>query len=304
MYTKKDETFLARWVANDLSKEELEDFQNSEEYHTFQKINEASQALKAPEFNNTSVFSNIEENTFKKKKEVKVVKLIPNWAYGAVASIALLFSFFYFNNNTATTLSSEYGKLLTVTLPDNSIAQLSANSSISYNENNWDNQRELSLTGKAYFEVEKGKTFTVNTSEGKVTVLGTKFTVNATNNFFEVQCYEGKVKVTSKNTNTAILTKGKAFRIYNNTNEEWTFNKATPSWLNGESEFNNTPLSQVIIALEKQYNLKIDTNNINLNKRFTGTFTHKDVNIALKTVFAPMKISYTLAKNSSVILKQ
>ncbi len=58
----------------------------------------------------------------------------------------------------------------------------------------------------------------------------------------------------------------------------------------------------MILALQKQYNLKFDTSKIDTKKRFTGTFTHKNVNIALKTVFAPMKISYTLAKNSSVIL--
>ena len=160
----------------------------------------------------------------------------------------------------------------------------------------------MSLEGQAFFEVEKGKPFTVNTNEGNVTVLGTKFTVNSADNYFEVKCFEGKVKVTSKYNDETILTLGKAYRNYNNSIENWNFEDNNPSWLKGESSFTNTPLHQVIKALENQFNLKFDTSKIDTNKRFTGTFTHNDVNIALKTVFAPMKISYKLAKNSYVVL--
>ena len=296
-----NETFLAKWVANNLSPEELKRFQNSEDYHHFKAINDASQQLKTPDFNKSTVFNKIKRETFEKKKSNKVIKLIPTWLYGAVASIVLIVSFFYFNNKT-TSFSTTYGEQRTISLPDNSKVYLSSNSKIEYAEKEWDTNRVLLLTGEAYFEVEKGKSFTVNTVEGSVTVLGTKFTVNSSNNFFEIQCFEGKVKVVSNNNSEIILTKGKAHRIFNNESENWNFNQNAPSWINGESSFNNTPIKQVIIALEKQYKIKFDATNIDVNKRFTGTFTHNNINIALKTVFAPMKISYTLAKNSSVIL--
>ncbi|CAM1348525.1 FecR family protein [Tenacibaculum crassostreae] len=294
----KDETFLARWIANELSASELEEFQQTEDYQQFKAINDASQLLKTPEFNQEQVFGKIQQKTQTKKK---VVKLVPTWMYGAVASIALLLSFFYFNNNTVD-FSTSYGEQLTISLPDNSTVHLSPNSKVSYKKRNWNEKRELSLEGQAFFEVEKGKSFTVNTNEGNVTVLGTKFTVNSADNYFEVKCFEGKVKVTSKYNDETILTLGKAYRNYNNSIENWNFEDNNPSWLKGESSFTNTPLHQVIKALENQFNLKFDTSKIDTNKRFTGTFTHNDVNIALKTVFAPMKISYKLAKNSYVVL--
>ncbi|WP_299161544.1 FecR family protein [uncultured Tenacibaculum sp.] len=297
-----NETFLARWVANELTQEELAKFQSSEDYHHFKAINDASQQLKAPDFNKSAVFNKIMGETLEKKKSNKVVKLIPTWLYGAVASIALIVSFFYFNNDKTTSFSTSYGEQITITLPDNSKVYLSPSSKLEYLEGEWDTNRNLLLSGKAYFEVEKGKSFTVNTTQGNVTVLGTKFTVNSSNNFFEIQCFEGKVKVTPSNNSEIILTKGKAHRIYNNESESWNFNQDSPSWINGESSFKNTPISQVITALEKQYKIKFDATNIDVNKRFTGTFTHDNINIALKTVFAPMKISFTLAKNSSVIL--
>lgn len=300
-YNYKDDNFLARWVANDLSTEELEKFQQSEEYHQFKAINDASLKLKTPDYKQLEVFNSIKKSTIQKKK--KVFKLSSNWMYSAAASILLLFSLFFINKNRTSTFETLYGEQTTVTLPDNSKVHLSPNSKLTYKKSNWEENRNLNLKGEAYFEVEKGKSFTVNTNEGNVTVLGTKFTVNSTKNFFEVLCFEGKVKTFStKNNYEIILTQGKAYRAYNNKNENWDFSEQNPTWLNGESSFNNAPLNQVIKALEKQYNLKFDISKIDVKKRFTGTFTHKDVNIALKTVFAPMKISFTLAKNSSVIL--
>ena len=297
-----DETFLARWIENDLSSEELKQFKNSEEYHQFKKINDATELLIAPDYNKNDVFNAILRKIKQQKKSTKIIKLTPAWFYSAAASVVLLLTVFYLNNDSPSSFSTTYGEQTVVQLPDNSIVHLSPSSSLKFHKNNWNKDRSLSLVGTAYFEVEKGEHFTVNTNEGNVVVLGTKFTVNTSKNFFEVQCFEGKVKVTSKNNDSIFLTKGKAFRSYKNKNENWNFHKEKPSWLNNESSFNNTPLNKVILALKKQYNLKVNTNKVDTNKRFTGTFTHNNVNIALKTVFAPMKISFKLADNSSVVL--
>ncbi|WP_437824883.1 FecR family protein [Tenacibaculum mesophilum] len=297
----KEETFLAKWIANELTAEELKEFQKTDVYHQFKAIDDASQNLKTPFYDKEEAFNKLKTDIKQSKANKKVVQLVPKWMYGAVASVILLISFLYFNNNTVD-FSTKYGEQLTITLPDNSIAYLSPKSEISYDKQNWNNKRELFLTGKAYFEVEKGKSFTVKSNEGNVTVLGTKFTVNTSKNYFEIECYEGKVKVTSKSKEEIILTKGKAYRNYNNSGENWEFVGSVPSWIEGESSFNNTPLHQVIKALENQFKLKFDTSNVDTSKRFTGTFTHKNVDVALQTVFAPMKISYKLAENSSVIL--
>ena len=77
-----------------------------------------------------------------------------------------------------------------------------------------------------------------------------------------------KLRLLQKNNNEVILTKGKAHRIFNNDSESWNFDQDSPSWIHGESSFNNTPISQVITALEKQYKIKFDTSKIDLNKRF------------------------------------
>ena len=67
--------------------------------------------------------------------------------------------------------------------------------------------RNISLEGEGYFEVTPGNEFTVSTSHGVVTVLGTSFGVNSSGDDFIVKCYTGKVKVENRE-NEAILTPG------------------------------------------------------------------------------------------------
>ena len=57
-------------------------------------------------------------------------------------------------------------------LPDGSTVQVMENSRLTYNHITWLWERKLQLLGKASFNVTKGKTFTVRTEAGDVTVLG------------------------------------------------------------------------------------------------------------------------------------
>lgn len=301
----EDSTFLARWISGDLTPDELIDFKNSKDYQALNKINEASKLLETPSYNSAALFNNLlsKINNKQQDKSPAVVKLIPTWVYGVAASIVLAFGLFYFlntNNHFETSFSDQ----LAIVLPDDSKVQLNANSQLDFKSRNWDNNRVLNLEGEAFFDVEKGATFKVLTPQGVVEVLGTEFNVISRGDYFEVQCLEGKVKVESITANKeAILLPGKAIRILNKTAEEWNFILTDePNWLLGESTFINTPISQVLLALQNQYNINFDASNIDLSKRFTGGFTHKDINLALKTVFVPMEIAYSANDKNQIIL--
>ena len=295
----KDETFLARWIAGELSPEELEKFENSQGYPVLKKINDASQNLKAPTFNDQALLIKLKELN---KPQPKVKKLIPNWAYSAAAVLVVALGLLY-----VMTLSSQhqtsFGEQLAVLLPDNSSVKLNANSKLEYKTLNWKSNRTLELEGEAFFDVEKGQSFKVFTNLGLVEVLGTEFNVISRDAYFEVQCMEGKVRVSSNTLNKeVILLPGDAVRVVNNILEEWDFNLDESNWTLGETTFFNTPISQVLLALENQFQIKFDKTNIDLNKRFTGAFTHKNLNLALKTVSGPMGISYTVDKENNTIL--
>lgn len=299
-----DSTFLARWVSGELTSEELEAFKKSKDYPIYKKIIEASKVLEVPSYNKQEIFNKILRQTIAQEQiaKRKTIKFIPNWAYAVVASIIIMFGVFYFMSN-AMHYETEFSEQLAVKLPDFSKVQLNSNSQLDFKSRKWENNREVTLIGEAFFDVEKGTSFKVMTSQGIIEVLGTEFNITVRDNYFEVQCYEGKVKVTSNDTNNeAILTKGEAFRIVNSNAEVWDFILDEPNWLQGESSFNNTPLSQVIISLENQFKVTFDASNIDASNRFTGSFTHSGLNLALKTVFIPMEISFKPNKENTIII--
>ena len=295
-----DDIFLARWLNDELTSKELEEFKSSPDFLLYQKIAEKSSELLPPPFNKEVIFSKI-KSKIEKQKETKVRKLIPNWMIGAVASVAVLFVVFFFINQP-TTYATKYGEQITITLPDNSKVVLNSKSEISFSEKNWKSNRKLNLKGEAFFKVTKGSNFTVKTDQGSVTVLGTQFNINTRKEFFDVQCFEGKVQAKT-NKHQSILTQGKAFRKTKNSSPiNYSITAKEPTWKEGESSFNNTSLKHVIVALQNQYNIKIDASKIDVNQKFTGSFTHKNIKVALQTVFVPMKIGTTFTKGKTVLL--
>lgn len=297
----KDESFLARWIAGELTSEELENFRNSEDFVLYNKINEASQTLKTPKFNKEETFGKIKKQT-SKNDAAKVKQLFPLWGYAAAAAIIIAFGIFYFTSAT-NTYETGFSEQLSVVLPDQSKVRLNANSHLEFKTYNWLDNRTLNLNGEAFFEVEKGNAFKVLTAQGCVEVLGTKFNVVARENYFEVQCREGKVQVTSVPSNEkAILIPGKAVRVFKNKLETWEFNTSESTWTEGESTFFDTPIQQVLVALENQYQITVDASQIDLNTRFTGGFAHKDLNLALRTVCIPMDFTYNFNAEKRVLV--
>ncbi|WP_299314877.1 FecR domain-containing protein [uncultured Aquimarina sp.] len=299
---KKDDIFLSRWVNGDLSPEELNEFQSHPEYEYYMKILAGADTLDLTEYDVDTALRNIKSNkqTSSNKTSKPVIKL---WPYLAVAaSIVIILGLFLFNTNDS--FATSYGEQLTVILPDGSEMILNAKSEASFDKNNWDANRNISLEGEAYFKVKKGSKFTVTTKNGDVSVLGTQFNVQSQASFFEAVCYEGKVSVTSKQENT-ILTAGKAYRNITNTPpEHWTFVAQEPSWITNTSSFRSVPLHYVFKELEDQYNISINIKNpdININTIYTGTFPNNDMNIALKTVFSTLGLQYQLLQNGKTVV--
>jgi len=300
---KDNSNILARWISGDLTPEELKDFKKSKDFKLFTKINKVSQEFKTPRLDENAVFNKISHQLKQNKNpETKIIKLIPNWAYAVAASVVIAFGIYYVNN-LESHFQTGYSEQMAVVLPDSSQVMLNANSELDFKNRNWKDKRTIALEGEAFFDVEKGKSFKVYTNDGVVEVLGTEFNVISRGNYFEVQCKEGKVRVTSTSTlKEVILLPGDALRVVNGDLEKWNFNINDSNWVLGESAFYNTPLSQVLIALENQFKLDFDTSKIDLNNRFTGGFSHKDIKLALKTVLKPMDLSYTYNEANKIIL--
>ncbi|MGV3696626.1 FecR family protein [Flavobacterium sp.] len=296
------ETYLSDWLANKISDEQLKQLVSEDDFLAYYRLRNALDSFTVAEPSLEGNFNAIRQK-IDSQKSGKASKVIPLWRYAGIAAVVVvlfgLFQTFYFSN----TSSAALGATELVILPDNSKVTLNAKSKLSY-PNLFNFHRTLELKGEAFFEVQKGSTFTVKTALGCVTVLGTKFNVNAYKDYFEVVCYEGKVSVESKG-KIAILSPSESIRFYDHTSENWADNTTTqPSWISGESAFKNVPVKYVIDKFKNQYNVDIDFPKNKEEVKFTGTFTHKNIETALKSICIPLHLNYTNTGSGKIIISE
>ena len=286
------ENYLAKWLNGELSKEELAEFKDSDAYASFEKLKEVSGSLKAPDFDVDQALQRLKEERI--GNAPKVITMAPFKKFlrvAAVIAVLLAGSYFYVNSLNES-VTAEFAERSEVTLPDNSEIFLNAGSEVSFNKKNWDKKRNVSLKGEAFFKVAKGKKFTVSTDQGSVAVLGTQFNVENRKGLFEVTCYEGLVSVSYKDMETKVPA-GTSFMVVNGKIIDTTRpNTSQPTWMNNESSFESIPLQYVLSELERQYNIKVKTKNVDTSILFTGTFSNTDLNTALKSISTPSKIRY------------
>ena len=292
------ENYLAKWLNNDLSEEELAVFKKSAEYASYEKLMKVSGTLEAPDFDMDKALNDLNNN--KLNKDVKVIRMNPmRKLWRIAAAIAVIFAASYFYISTLDeSVSTQYAERNEVRLPDNSEIILNADSRITYSEKNWDKERNISLEGEAFFKVAKGQKFTVATNDGLVTVLGTQFNVENRKGFFEVTCYEGLVSVIFNGKETKLPAGNSFIAINGNVLKTESPVNTTPSWMSSESTFTSIPLNYVLDEFERQYNIEVKTENVNLEQLFTGSFSNTNINLALQSISTPSQIKYELEGNN------
>ena len=295
----KNDFFLANWISGKITDEELQELVSSEDFIAYKKILRVFESLESPTLDVEKSYKNFLAKS-PLKKQPKVKKLLPNWAIAVAASVALLFGVFQFLKleNTVTT---DFGAQQNIVLNDGSSVTLNAKTRLTYAKN-WNFNRDVFLEGEAFFKITKGDKFEVNTRFGSVSVLGTEFNVIARDDFFEVICYEGKVRV-QQNGQETVLTPGTACRfVSNEERKQWKTTQKTATWQSGVSNFNSVPVKVVFEALQNEYKVSIDLGEIDANRLFTGSFKHDDLEMALASICVLLDVDYKLESSTKIIL--
>lgn len=112
--------------------------------------------------------------------------------------LLLALTWFWSHQDRETVLSTTFAERKTLELPDGSLVELNANSSLRFKENwNQKEDRTVWLEGEAFFQVKRKPTtkqkFLVVTNDLSVEVLGTAFNVNSRAEKTSVYLQEGKV---------------------------------------------------------------------------------------------------------------
>jgi transmembrane sensor len=203
------EYLIKRWLDNELTVAEESTFKNLEEYKFLTALTKDLKEAKLQfNYNEELAFSKLKDKiAIKKGKKTKIVslKFITKIASIFILGISILF---YFTNKK--TITTQIGETKVYILPDSSRVTVDALSNIKLKRFNWD--RNITLNGEAYFEVKKGKKFIVNTKQGSIRVLGTKFNIIERKDYFEIICYEGSVLVTANN-REKILKPGESYLV-------------------------------------------------------------------------------------------
>ncbi len=290
---KQDDTFLARWLEDDVSPEEKEAFESTKEGQYYMSLKQASKDLKAPVYDLEKEWSRLKDNTNPSKTESRQIWLNPIVRRTVAASLILLVGAFFLLNSRSS-IRADYGQQQLAKLPDGSEVRLNSGSVLSYTKWDWIWSRKVELQGEAYFNVIKGNKFEVFTEGGSVTVLGTSFNVRSRNNQLDVSCYSGRVLVSSGdviqdlNPNMSIsLDDGKILGV------KLGQVATEPSWMKGIVRLQNVQFKEVIEELERTFDLKVENQDPSLDTlMFTGAFPNNP-KVALKLVLEPLNISYS-----------
>ena len=225
--------------------------------------------------------------------------------FAAAACIAFLFvSVFLFNNNE-TAISAAAGEQKSHMLADGSVVNLNAASNLCFDASSYNKEkRQLHLKGQAFFEVEKGKPFIVNTRLGQVEVLGTSFDVYDRSGLFIVGCKTGKVRV-SHRADEVILLPGEEVRLMHNKMIKSTKNvDEIGSWKQGQFYYENVELRRILNEVERQFNTPIVCQPADLGDQlYTGYFSSSQLDSALTSVCWPLRLAIE-HKNKTVIVSK
>ena len=169
-------------------------------------------------------------------------------------------------------------------------------------------QRNVTLSGSAYFEVKRDveRPFVVQAEGVTITVLGTAFEVNAfdTAQSVLVRVRHGKVRVQAEG--DTVMLEGGGYARYNKTAHLLERMPAPPAavWDERILQFQEARMDQVVDQLERLYGVKIGLANADMgNCTLTATFEDEPIEYILRIIADTYGFTLTMEKPGSYLLE-
>lgn len=335
-HRKMEENKIIKYIRNDLSFTEREEViswveSNPDHQNRFNRIMacEINKMMSREEPMPVKDHGIIEKADQRKSKKVKI-RMIQRTVLGAAAAVLLAFVMYQFpeadrqieqhhQEQLALTkvemveYSVNNGENRTITLPDGTVVNMNAQSSIRFPKTFDSEKREVYLEGEAFFDVvhDEERPFTVQTSDISIKVLGTTFNVRSYpgDERIETTLVTGKIELQHDEEESA--------STFLNPSEKAVFNKSdqklvvdivnsddATAWKRGVLIFNQTPLKEVINEIERKYNVQFEIpSNELLEHQYTGTFDNLDLKEVLKLLELSSLNNYEL-KNDKIMIKE
>ena len=240
-------------------------------------------------------------------------KLFSSDKLASVNSAVSVFS----HKTTMHTLYTERGVKGFILLPDSSRVWLNSDSKITYPEEFNGKTRNVTISGEAYFEVQKDSLHPMIVMTNKnfsLEVLGTSFNIKSYDNEDNAMAtlYTGSIKMHYRDVNTSKIStiKLKPNETFNYTPklaEVKQFISLKPendkAWKDGALVFEDTPMPEVIKMLERWHGTKFIVKNDEIYQyKLSAVFTSESIVQIMEIMKLIMPIKYS-CKNNVVTLE-
>ncbi len=278
---------------------------DAEHQKIFQQYKKTWESASLYDGNMPDFEASVEADLAKLKRELAtgneaiVRRLVPRKKIVAIAGMAAvgllllgMLWFLFLPDTTPVTAQTGEGEKLEITLPDGSSIFLNENTTVSYDKQNFNKKsRQVTLQGEAFFEIEKdpSRAFIVQAGNTETKVLGTSFNIKAKpiDSLVQIAVWTGKVAFGNIQSEPLLLTKNMA-AVYNKNKKlsarEDYFDPNIAAWKTGELFFDETPLPDVLMVLEKYFRVDIEWggssfDNCKLSSRFDADSIEKIMEI-------------------------
>jgi ferric-dicitrate binding protein FerR (iron transport regulator) len=223
-----------------------------------------------------------------------------------IAAVLLLISsiggvFWYYN--TKQVLTTAFGEVKTITLPDQSVVVLNGNSTISYTRRWGNTPREIWIKGEALFKVKHlnkdtlhikpSEKFVVHCNDLSIEVLGTTFNVKNRRDQTSVGLITGKVRLdyldsTDINHQFLVMKPGDYIKYlpkHNISKVKLNNPEKLSQWTNRNLVFSNPTLKDILEMLEDNYGYHITLSNPDMaSARIEGEINVPNVDELFETI--------------------
>jgi transmembrane sensor len=267
--------------------------------------------LQEPVYDGESAWDKV-DSRLRQSKSNNTVRMFTRLAIAAsIAGILFFAGWMLLHKKEPTMQLADAGTAnKTLTLPDGSQVVLRKGATLSYPETFSGNQREVSLTGEAFFDVQHDAAhpFRIQTTRATLEVLGTSFTVNTTNQQDELVVSTGKVLFSNKATNGEkhIILPNQYSKLDNKGFEIKPVNDPNfLSWKTGKLQFDNTPIDLVAATLSNHYGLFIKADSGLMKLPVVPTITAKFEQQSIDGVLEEIKLLVNIShrkQNDTIFL--
>jgi transmembrane sensor len=204
------------------------------------------------------------------------------------------------------TLSTARGETYATVLGDGSKVWLNAASSIRFPVSFSGNERRVTITGEAYFEVahDASKPFHVTVNGMDVQVLGTHFNINsyADEGVIKTTLLEGSIRVAVA-ANRLMVKPGQQAQVQNNNIRlvPDADTDAVMAWKNGFFAFEGTDIKKLMTELSRWYDIEVIYQGIP-DATFTGKIDRSLTLSQLLRGLADAKVNYKIEGKKLIIL--